>query len=518
MVTSMEHYQHGSSRIATAKELEKLGYLNGAGTVFGYFGKEGDAITYAGDGHRTTCARARGGKGITQIIPEMMTHEGALLAIDPKGENAIITAEARERLHGQKVYLLDPYNIAAKKLGRDQARFNPLDLCDPESADFLDDIMQVSDALIVADGGDSHWGNEAKSVVSSLCVHVKTSPKEEGQRTLGRVREILSLPPAEFQALILDMAENGHHLAQAGANRIMQKSERELASVVSTAQQNTHFLESQNIKDSLSASDFDFAALKSDDNPITVLIILPANRLNTHGRWLRLIVSSGITAMARPTPKPQKDALFLLDEFAALGKLSIVEDAFGLMAGFGMTIHIILQDLSQLQSLYGQRWQTFIANAAVLQIFGTRDVLTAEYASKLAGMTTMETISEATQKKRDGGAFTAANPNAMGMNDRTFGRALFMPEEIMRLPSDSQLLFLPESQPILSYRVPYYANASFYRVGDDGAYVREFNQNPDYPEWTGEIGAYGPAGKAVMEQAKAARTKAEKPAKKGWFG
>jgi hypothetical protein len=44
---------------------------------------------------------------------------------------------------------------------------------------------------------------------------------------------------------------------------------------------------------------------------------------------------------------------FLLDEFAALGRLEAVERAMGLMAGYGLQLRPILQDMSQLKDLYG---------------------------------------------------------------------------------------------------------------------------------------------------------------------
>ena len=47
--------------------------------------------------------------------------------------------------------------------------------------------------------------------------------------------------------------------------------------------------------------------------------------------------------------------LFLLDEFAALGRLEPVERAMGLMAGYGMQLWSILQDLHQLRATYGDK-------------------------------------------------------------------------------------------------------------------------------------------------------------------
>ncbi len=62
--------------------------------------------------------------------------------------------------------------------------------------------------------------------------------------------------------------------------------------------------------------------------------------------------------------KPDPPCLFLLDEMGAMGRLDPVIDAFGLLAGSGLQLWPIFQDFSQAKTIYGERWQTFIANAA----------------------------------------------------------------------------------------------------------------------------------------------------------
>ena len=515
-----DKWTHGTASWATQKELDENGYCHPHGLIFGYskeIGKKVDyeAVSYSGDSHMITVAPTRSGKGTTQIIPSLMDHTGGVLCIDPKGENAIITAEARENLHGQEVAIFDPWNVAGKVLHRETAYFNPLDMLSADSENLADDALLIADSLIVPDRGDSHWSNEARAMVMGFVIHLVTSPKEEGQRHLGRLREILSLHPNDFQVLVVDMAENGVELARNAANRTMQKSERELSSVISTAQQNTHFLESPQVKKALSKSTFDFDSLTKDDTPLSAYIVLPADRLNTHGRLLRLIVSMAITAMVRAKKKPETSALFLLDEFAALGKLASVEQAFGLMAGFGMQIHAIVQDLSQLQDLYDRRWQTFLGNAGVVQVFGTRDMMTAEYVSKLCGQTTVEKISKATQDKRDGGVFISGDPDYTNMNDSAFGRPLLMPEEAIRMGNNTQVLIMPHCQPIMARKVPYYENARYYDVNGAPLFRRHPN-NPDASEfwfWDSEtIDRFGEMQRAKAEDK--ARQQAEADAQR----
>ena len=99
----------------------------------------------------------------------------------------------------------------------------------------------------------------------------------------------------------------------------------------------------------MARSDFQFASLRHDVT--SIFLVLPPNRLDAYARWLRLLVAQALQDIARDaehhTPQgngpeaPQavaarlkQPALFLLDEFAALGRLEAVERAMGLMAGY----------------------------------------------------------------------------------------------------------------------------------------------------------------------------------------
>lgn len=140
------------------------------------------------------------------------------------------------------------------------------------------------------------------------------------------------------------------------ANRFLGKSDREAASVMSSAQRHTHFLDSPRIVAATARSDFRFSALRHD--LALIFLVLPPNRLDAYSRWLRLLVAQALQDIARDAEASQAGAqrlklpaLFLLDEFAALGRLEAVERAMGLMAGYGLQLWPILQDMSQLRDL-----------------------------------------------------------------------------------------------------------------------------------------------------------------------
>ncbi|BAU94028.1 putative TraG conjugal transfer transmembrane protein (plasmid) [Methylorubrum populi] len=249
-------------------------------------------------------------------------------------------------------------------------------------------------------------------------------------------------------------------LVARAANRHLSKSDREASGVLSAAQRHTHFLDSPRMGAVMARSDFGFADLKQ--GTCTVFLVLPPDRLDAYGRWLRLMVAQAITALARSPHKPPSPVLFLLDEFAALGRLEPVERAMGLMAGYGLQLWPILQDLHQLRSTYGQRAGTFLANAGVTQVFNVNDVDTAAWVSRALGDTTLlyETSSMGSSSK-SGDWSGEGTTTSEGVSTHLGRRALLTPDEVRRLRPEASLLFLSGEAPILARKVVYHADPEF---------------------------------------------------------
>jgi len=157
--------------------------------------------------------------------------------------------------------------------------------------------------------------------------------------------------------------------------------------------------------------------------------------------------------------RPKYDVLFLLDEFAALGHLNSIKTAFGLMRGYGLKLWPILQDLPQLQGLYRDDWQTFIANAGAIQVFGTNDRATAEYVSKQIGTETVDTASK-----------TYSQHGASESTGLT-GRPLMMPDEVMRIEKEQAIVLLRGLNPMVCRRIMYYKDETFKPHADPNPYV-----------------------------------------------
>lgn len=488
----------GTARWATRDDLDIVQMIGGipagshldgtnhAGLFLGQTPETGEAIIYDGDMHVVTIAPTRTGKDQTAILPNLVRSTGSMLVIDPKGESTRRTLERRRTL-GSETVVLDPWSITTEAdtygPGIDAkylARFNPLDRLKADDPDLAGDVMLYADALVTNESQNPHWPNEAKALIAGFIAYIVTDPLEAQRRHLGRLRDILCLPfatrdkdgnPTGDLTHTLDevlgrMIASKTGFVRNSAFRFLQKEERERAGVIATAHANTHFLESPRIRESLSKSDFAFADLKTGDTPVTVYLALPLDRLNAFGRWLRLLVSTALIELTRAKADSQTEPVrFILNEFAALGRLDAVETAFGTMAGLGVQLWAITQDLSQLKRLYGaENWQTFVANAGVFQYFGSRDYETAKYAEHLCGFSTL--------KKRSISFGSSTSASGHGSSETVsiddVQRPLIFADELMRLPRDQQLLLIENLPPITAQKWWWYKNQDVQNAFDGG--------------------------------------------------
>lgn len=437
---------HGSARLANKNELKDLKIDNGL--LIGRDRKSGKLLRYADSSHLLTIAPTRTGKGVGTIIPNLLTLDRSVICIDPKGENAKIARRARASLGAVRV--LDPFNVVDNKTDA----FNPLQGLDAASMDIADDVATLADALVYdppGEAGEAHWNEEAKALISGIILYVIATQSPQ-RRTLATLREYLTASPADFAALLDQMQASGtlaYGLIARAANRHLGKSDREASGVVSAAQRHTHFLDSVRMANVMSHSDFSFVDLKRGN--VTVFLVLPPERLAAYSRWLRLMISQSLRDLSTDRIKPVKPILYLLDEFAALGYLAPIEQAMGLMAGYGIQLWPILQDIHQLRGTYGKRADTFLSNAGVLQFFGVTDHESAQLVSNLLGQTTIVYETMAGRKFMDAGS----------MSEQRSARALFTPDEVRMLPSDQQLIFIAGRAPIRAKKLRYYEDKEF---------------------------------------------------------
>jgi type IV secretion system protein VirD4 len=157
-------------------------------------------------------------------------------------------------------------------------------------------------------------------------------------------------------------------------------AEKERESVLSEARTQTQFLDSPSLRKTLTKSDFRLKDLKT--GILSVFLCLPARHMDTHDRWMRVIINLAVGALEprRGEHRPaQAPVLLLLEEFPVLKHMEKLEAAAGQLAGSGVRMWAIVQNLGQIKRHYKDGSETFVANAGVMTAFSNADLETLQY-------------------------------------------------------------------------------------------------------------------------------------------
>jgi type IV secretory pathway TraG/TraD family ATPase VirD4 len=411
-----------STRLATAEwadpSLVEETYAYRDGTIWlGRSASEHQVpVGYRDDRHVCLVSGSRGGKGTTSIVNNLILWPGSLCVVDPKGENATITAARRGRgsAHckglGQAVKVLDPFK-AAQVDDSLRARFNPLDVLDPNNEEAIDEAGQIADAVVVVhESNDPFWDQSARAMVKGLILHILTAPEYEGRRNLITLRKLITrgdwesvetlraagekdIPPAHgmlWTGLANNQAFDGliAGIGDSFTNMLL-NSPKQYESVLQVANRNTEFIDSPAMQRCLEASDFQLSDLKTRPEGLSIYLSLPQRYMSTHYGWLRMMIALIVTEMEKVRGKPATGhpVLMVLDEFAGLKRMEIIENAVAQIAGYGVKLFFVLQSLEQLKAVYKDNWETFLANSGLKMFFNLEDNFSRDYVSKLIGET-----------------------------------------------------------------------------------------------------------------------------------
>jgi len=436
------------------------------------------------DRHLGSFGGTRAGKTVT-VISNHYFYNGTTLNNDSKG--SILKAVGKRRAAmGFKQCALDPYNIIDGDEAKFRCRFNPLKSLKLEDIDVIENAYIIVDALVMETGkeSDPHWNESAKNVLLGLVLYVAFGINvKEKDRHLGTVRDLLNMAqrkettapdedgntksryilPSLVSAGIHPLRKDGYvDVAEAiGSNifSLYEMGKEEMPAVISTAKRHTAFLQFTGIRDVLSGHDFDLEDLKR--KKIDVYMVLPQRVMKACSRWVRLFYMMLPAAMERETTIPEAPVLVTIDEFAALGKMTVLEDAIGRLAGHHVKIWTILQDFSQGEALYDKRFESFLANSGVTQVFGTVDEATNGYVSKRLGKTSIQMLQTSDQshdqmERGQHGKSQSMQLFDMMTNDE-IARYFARDDALKR-----QLLLVAGKFPMITQRVEYWnSNASY---------------------------------------------------------
>jgi type IV secretion system protein VirD4 len=417
--------------------------------------------------HLLTVAPAGAGKGVSLILPNLLTYRGSVFVTDPKGENYLKSAATRRRFG--KVFRVDPFQVC----GQGTDGFNPLDLLAGSSDRLINDAAAIAQALVVRNPQehDQHFQDNAEVCITAFILYVATAKAPSEEKNLLTVRRLIADSLA-FRGAVADMARSK---VAGGALRALAQQmsgwiDRELSSIVSTANRHLAFVDSPVVSRCLAFSSFDPADFVR--RPASVYVCLPPDQLEPLARLMRLWLTTFLKRLAQLPPQEENTVLFLLDEAAALGRLPALEQAITLMRGYGVRIWLICQALSQLQKMFPEEksHQTVQANMGHQVFFGIRDLETARQVSDWIGQATVHNVS---QQQSSGFSYTPMFATLLGQQPSTSvsqgssvtiaetGVQLIRPEEILQMPARTAIVLAAGLDPLLTAMVRYYDDPAF---------------------------------------------------------
>jgi type IV secretion system protein VirD4 len=129
-----------------------------------------------------------------------------------------------------------------------------------------------------------------------------------------------------------------------------------------------------------------------DGAPMTIYIVIPPTKLESHRSLLRLWIGTLLMAITMRKEQPPQRTLFIVDEAAQLGHLAPLRQTITLYRGYGVQAWVFLQDASQLRTLYPDSWPAIVNNCSVVQMFGPKNQRMAQEFASLVGGVRSRTI------------------------------------------------------------------------------------------------------------------------------
>ncbi len=505
---------HGSAHWADAEEIEAAGILptqeNIGGVMLGSveipvknsgfnpFGSKAKTVylRHCGPEHILVFAPTRSGKGVGIVIPTLLSWSESVLVHDIKGETWALTSGFREKVLKQRCLRFSPSE-------KDSARFNPLSEIRLDD-NLVKDVQNVSTMIVDPDGKglQDHWAKTGFDLMTGVIIFVLVSDElKASQRNLSTVQAILSDggPVRElaerlaadkdshsdekakiaegFRAVMEYIRDIGYEKIGAGhctevelvawktasqaAQSFLNKASNEASGVLSTALSFLTLYRDPIVATNTSDSDFTIESLMQ--RRTSLYLVVPPSDKDRLKPLLRLVINQVVRRLTEKMEFDETGAsrsrfphkmLLLIDEFPALGKLEIFEEALAFIAGYGLKALLITQDLSQLTKAYS-RDESIMSNCHIRIAFAPNKIETAELLSKMSGASTV-----AHTQRNFSGSRLSVVLNHVSTNEQMSQRPLLTPDETMRLPPADELVFVAGHAPIYCQKIIYYKDAA----------------------------------------------------------
>jgi type IV secretion system protein VirD4 len=436
---------HGDARWATEEDIKKANLRVKKGMLLGE-DKKGYLIS-EGYQHTLLFAPTGSGKGVGFVIPNLLFWEESLVVHDIKLENYELTSGWRAKM-GQQVFVWSPANPDG-----DTHCYNPIDWVSKKPGQMVDDVQKIA-SLIMPE--KEFWNNEARSLFVGVVLYLiadKNKVKSFGEvvRTMRSDDVVYNL------AVVLDtMGNEIHPVAYMNIAAFLQKADKERSGVISTMNSNLELWSNPLIDTATASSDFNVLEFKK--KLTTVYVGLTPDNLKRLQPLMQVFYQQATEFLSRKLPGDDEPygVMFMMDEFPTLGKMEQFMTGIAYFRGYHVRLFLIIQDTQQLKGIYEEHgMNSFLSNSTYRITFAANNYETANLISQLCGNKTVEQISQNKPK------FLDFNPASRSLSVSNTQRALLLPQEVINLPRDEQILLIESSPPIKSNKIKYYSDSFF---------------------------------------------------------
>jgi type IV secretion system protein VirD4 len=424
---------------------------------------KGEYLKYYGQDFLMTAAGTRSGKGTSLVIPNLLTYPDSVVVEDIKEENYHYTSGYR-RACGHETYLWAPFS----EDGRSHA-YNPLEYIQRRAPyTRVGDVMTIGEHLYPSnvDARLKYWNDNARNLFIGIVLYLLETPSlpctfgEVLRQASGKGRAIRE----HISSIVSTRADAAHATDGLPAltfecldalNRFLSQSKEAFANIVSTMTAPLNVFSNPVVDAATSRSDFDLADVRK--KRMSIYVGIKPGDLKAGALLVNLFFSQLIDLNTRELPAENPalkyQCALILDEFAAPGKIDIIDTANPFIAGYNLRLMLIFQGMSQIEDpkLYGKHGaETLAINCKMRSLYAPRTVKESEEYSKMLGTFTYMARSRNRSRGRSSSTST---------NESEHGRALMMPQELRALKHNKQIITMEGCDPILCEKAFFYEDA-----------------------------------------------------------
>lgn len=379
------------------------------------------------------------GKTWRYVKPNLMQANTSFVVLDPKGENLKDTGALLEA-HGYEIRVLNLLDMTQSD------HYNPFCYLTDENSiqTMITTIFKATSAEGGGGGDMKFWEDSAEALLSALVYYLWDFAPEEDQNFATVMEMIRKAKVDEDHAnaksmvdrLFDDLEANyPNHIALKYWQSYRVGSAKTLKSIQSTltahlAKFNLSSLEELTSYDELNIRDL-------GDKKVALFALIPD--MDTSFNFLVSVLYTQLFQELERVADAREDdgrglkipVHFLMDEFANVALPKDFESITSTIRSRGISVSIILQNITQLKTLFKDEWESIIGNCDRFIFLGGNEQSTHEYVSKLLGK---ETINYDTTSRTKGAT------GSYSTNYQFMGRELMTPDEVGSLSDEYEIM------------------------------------------------------------------------------